>query len=123
MQEARGGRRDSSLETPNSRGNAESTLACHRKSFSCSWCARWTMARKHSRTNRPASFSLSLCLSFRSVTCTLPRKYSTCASVALHEAARSATRVRRRCLLNVFSPPLFFLDRALHRSSRSSLPG
>jgi len=36
----------------NSRGNAESMLACHRKSFSCSWCARWTMARKYSRANR-----------------------------------------------------------------------
>lgn len=51
------------LETPNSRGNAESTLACHRKSFSCSWCARWTMARKHSRTNRPVSFLSSPLLS------------------------------------------------------------
>lgn len=114
------------METPNSRGNAESTLACHRKSFSCSWCARWTMARKHSRTNRHVSFPLPppLSLSLLSATCTLPRKYSTCTSVALHEAARSATRVRRQCLLNVFffPLPLFFLDRALHRS-RSSLPG
>lgn len=94
------------LETPNSRGNAESTLACHRKSFSCPWCARWTMARKHSRTNRPTSFPLTLFLSLsRFATCTLPRKYSTCMSVALHEAARSATRVTRQCLFNVF----FFL--------------
>lgn len=93
----------------NSRGNAESMLACHRKSFSCSWCARWTMARKHSRTYPLRAFPQLIYTVL----------HSTCAHAALHEKLReAATRARRPTLLNVF-PPLFFLN---HRS-RFSLPG